>query len=93
LKDVLRQVAVVAPTASTVLIQGATGTGTGLIARAIHRISGRKERTFVKLNCAAIPSGLLESELVGHERGAFTGAISQKVGRFELADKGTIFSR
>jgi formate hydrogenlyase transcriptional activator len=91
LKQVLKQIEVVAPTDATVLIQGETGTGKELIARAIHRLSGRKENTFVKLNCASIPSGLLESELFGHERGAFTGAISQKVGRFELADKGTIF--
>lgn len=91
LKEVLKQVEVVAPTDSTALVLGETGTGKELIARAIHRLSGRSERTFVKLNCAAIPTGLLESELFGHERGAFTGAIAQKAGRFELADKGTIF--
>src|SRR5882724_11259082 len=91
LKQALREVETVAPTESTVLIRGETGTGKELIARAIHDLSPRRERTLVKINCAAIPTGLLESELFGHERGAFTGAIAQKVGRFELADGGTIF--
>jgi formate hydrogenlyase transcriptional activator len=91
LKKVLSDVVTVAPTGSTVLIQGETGTGKELIARAIHNLSSSRENIFVKLNCAAIPSGLLESELFGHERGAFTGAIVQKKGRFELADKGTLF--
>jgi formate hydrogenlyase transcriptional activator len=91
LKRVLKQVEIVAPTDSTVLILGETGTGKELMARAIHDRSSRRERTLVKLNCAAIPTGLLESELFGHERGAFTGAIAQKVGRFELADGGTLF--
>jgi formate hydrogenlyase transcriptional activator len=91
LEAVLEQVEQVAPTDSTALIQGETGTGKELIARAIHNLSARCGRPFVKLNCAAIPFDLLESELFGHERGAFTGAIAQKVGRFELADKGTLF--
>jgi len=91
LESVLEQVERVAPTDSTVLIQGETGTGKELIARAVHNISSRCGRPFVKLNCAAIPFDLLESELFGHEKGAFTGAIAQKVGRFELADKGTLF--
>ena len=91
LKSVLDQVAVVAPTDSSVLILGETGTGKELIARAIHDLSRRRERTFVRLNCAAIPLGLLESELFGHEKGAFTGAITQKMGRFELANKGSLF--
>jgi formate hydrogenlyase transcriptional activator len=91
LKEVLDQVAVVASSDATVLLLGETGTGKGLIARAIHRISKRKERNFVTLNCAAIPTGLLESELFGHEKGAFTGAVSQKIGRLEMADKGTLF--
>jgi formate hydrogenlyase transcriptional activator len=91
LKTALNLVAVVAPTDSSVLILGETGTGKELIARAIHNLSSRRERAFVKLNCAAIPLGLLESELFGHEKGAFTGAIAQKTGRFELANKGTLF--
>jgi formate hydrogenlyase transcriptional activator len=91
LRRVLRQVATVAPTDSTVLIYGDTGTGKELIARAIHNLSSRRSSAFVKLNCAAIPTGLLESELFGHEKGAFTGAIAQRIGRFELADRGTVF--
>jgi formate hydrogenlyase transcriptional activator len=91
LKRVLSQARTVAPSDATVLILGDTGTGKELIARAIHRMSSRKDRVFVKLNCAAIPTGLLESELFGHEKGAFTGAISQKVGRLELADKASLF--
>jgi formate hydrogenlyase transcriptional activator len=91
LESVLEQVEQVAPTDSTVLIQGETGTGKELIAHAVHNISARCGRPFVKLNCAAIPFDLLESELFGHEKGAFTGAIAQKIGRFELADKGTLF--
>jgi formate hydrogenlyase transcriptional activator len=91
LEAVLEQVERVAPTDSTVLVQGETGTGKELIARAIHNISARCGRPFIKLNCAAIPFDLLESELFGHEKGAFTGAIAQKVGRFEMADKGTLF--
>ncbi len=91
LKHVLQLVKTVAPIDSTVLLLGETGTGKELIARAIHERSRRKERNFVKLNCAAIPTGLLESELFGHERGAFTGAIGQKIGRMELADQGTLF--
>jgi formate hydrogenlyase transcriptional activator len=91
LRRVLHEVETVAPTESTVLIHGETGTGKELIARALHHLSPARARTFVKLNCAAIPSGLLESELFGHEKGAFTGAISQKAGRFELAHQGTLF--
>src|SRR5438105_4724464 len=91
IKHALAQVELAAPANTTVLILGETGTGKELIARAIHNLSPRRERTFVKINCAAIPSGLLESELFGHERGAFTGALSQKIGRFELADRGTLF--
>jgi formate hydrogenlyase transcriptional activator len=91
LKRVLREVETVAATDSTVFIRGESGTGKELIARAIHNLSTRRARTFVKVNCAAIPTGLLESELFGHERGAFTGAIAQKIGRFELAGGGTLF--
>jgi formate hydrogenlyase transcriptional activator len=91
LRKVLRQVEAVAPTGSTVLIYGDTGTGKELIARAVHNLSDRRSNAFVKLNCAAIPTGLLESELFGHERGSFTGAVSQRIGRFELASTGTIF--
>ena len=91
LRSVLDQIAIVAPTGSTVLLHGETGTGKELLARAIHNRSPRRERTFVRLNCAAIPSGLVESELFGHEKGAFTGALIQKRGRFELADQGSLF--
>ncbi|HEX4005614.1 MAG TPA: sigma 54-interacting transcriptional regulator [Acidobacteriaceae bacterium] len=91
LRSVLRQLETVAPTDATVLVQGETGTGKELLARAIHRLSPRSERTFIKLNCAAIPAGLLESELFGHEKGAFTGAIARKIGRLELAHEGTLF--
>ena len=91
LKQFLEQVQIVAPTDSTILIQGETGTGKELIARAIHNLSARRERALVKVNCAAIPTGLLESELFGHEKGAFTGAIAQRIGRFELANGGTLF--
>src|SRR5208283_2710562 len=91
LQQVLHQVMIVAPTDSTVLLHGETGTGKELIARAIHNLSSRRSRTFVRMNCAAIPSGLLESELFGHEKGAFTGALIQRKGRFELADQGSLF--
>jgi formate hydrogenlyase transcriptional activator len=91
LQKVLEQVAIVAPTDSTVLLHGETGTGKELIARAIHNLSSRRERSYVRMNCAAIPSGLLESELFGHEKGAFTGALMQRKGRFELADGGSLF--
>jgi len=91
LQKVLQQVAIVAPTDSTVLLHGETGTGKELIARAIHNLSSRREHDFVRMNCAAIPSGLLESELFGHEKGAFTGALMQRKGRFELADGGSLF--
>jgi formate hydrogenlyase transcriptional activator len=91
LQKVLKQVAMVAPTDSTVLLHGETGTGKELIARAIHTLSARHRQTYVRMNCAAIPSGLLESELFGHEKGAFTGALLQRKGRFELADRGSLF--
>src|SRR6266478_7926995 len=91
LRQVLHLVETVAPSDATVLLLGETGTGKELVARAIHQLSRRRDRPLVKLNCAAIPSGLLESELFGHERGAFTGAITQKAGRLELADQGTLF--
>ncbi len=91
LREVLKKARVVAPTDSTVLLLGETGTGKELVARSVHGLSSRRDNTFVKLNCAAVPSGLLESELFGHEKGAFTGAVNQKVGRIELADKGTLF--
>lgn len=91
LRKVLQQIEIVAPTDATVLLHGETGTGKELVARAIHGLSSRKGRTFVRLNCAAIPSGLVESELFGHEKGAFTGALMQKKGRFEIADQGTLF--
>jgi formate hydrogenlyase transcriptional activator len=91
LRKVLEHVAIVAPTDSTVLLHGETGTGKELVARAIQNLSSRRDRPYVRMNCAAIPSGLLESELFGHERGAFTGALMQRKGRFELADRGTLF--
>jgi formate hydrogenlyase transcriptional activator len=91
LRRVLKEIETVAPTGSTVLISGETGSGKELVARAIHQLSGRRDGAFVKLNCAAIPTGLLESELFGHERGAFTGAVAQRIGRFELANQGTVF--
>jgi formate hydrogenlyase transcriptional activator len=91
LKEVVRQVEVVAPTDATVLLQGETGTGKELLARALHQLSARRDLPFVAVNCAAIPAGLLESELFGHERGAFTGALAQRLGRFEVAHQGTLF--
>ena len=91
LREVLRKARVVAPTDSTVLLLGETGTGKELVARCTHELSGRRDENFIKLNCAAVPTGLLESELFGHEKGAFTGAVKQKIGRLELADKGTLF--
>src|ERR1044071_1892725 len=91
LRDVLDQVEIVAPTSATVLIQGETGTGKELIAMAVHKRSSRQAQKFIKINCAAIPATLLESELFGHEKGSFTGAFAQRIGRFELAHNGTLF--
>jgi transcriptional regulator with GAF, ATPase, and Fis domain len=91
IRSVMEQISVVAPSSSTVLIQGETGTGKELAAQAIHDLSPRRSAPFVKLNCAAIPAGLIESELFGHERGAFTGALTQRIGRFEMANGGTLF--
>ncbi len=91
IQEVLEQVAIVAPTDSTILLHGETGTGKELVAQAIHNLSSRREHTFVRMNCAASPSGLLESELFGHEKGAFTGALMQRKGRFEMADRGSLF--
>jgi formate hydrogenlyase transcriptional activator len=91
LQEVLRQVEIVAPTDATILLQGETGTGKERLARAVHQLSARQDHPFVTVNCAAMPSGLLESELFGHERGAFTGAVAQTIGRFELAHQGTLF--
>src|SRR5260370_24365586 len=91
LRDLVDQIKLVAPTESTVLIYGETGTGKELVARAVHHLSVRRSHAFVKCNCAAIPTGLLESELFGHEKGSFTGAVAQRIGRFELANHGTIF--
>jgi formate hydrogenlyase transcriptional activator len=91
MRGLFRQIKMVAPTGSTVLILGETGTGKELIARAIHNLSPRRDRPFIKVNCAAIPAGLIESELFGHERGAFTGAVSRRIGRFEMANRGTLF--
>ena len=91
IRNVLERICIVAPTDATVLLHGETGTGKELVAHAIHNLSSRARRNFVRMNCAAIPSGLLESEMFGHERGAFTGALMQKKGRFEIADQGTLF--
>src|SRR4029077_12500222 len=91
MRDVFDQICLVAPTDSTVLICGETGTGKELVARAVHRLSGRRAQVFLTCNCAAIPAALLESEMFGHERGAFTGAVVQRVGRLDLANRGAIF--
>jgi formate hydrogenlyase transcriptional activator len=91
MRDVFDQIRMVAPTDSTVLVRGETGTGKELVARAVHRLSARRAQAFVKCNCAAIPAALIESELFGHEKGAFTGAVAQRIGRFELANRGAIF--